>query len=88
MQGYWQVDMDSVSLNGNQTVSQISSIIDTGTTQILGDTANVAAIYAQIPGAALAPEEGDGIYTSMAPLTKPHLWFDADEVLHCSTLRL
>ncbi|EIM89716.1 acid protease [Stereum hirsutum FP-91666 SS1] len=62
-EGYWQVDLDSVALNGNTTVSQISSIIDTGTTQILGDTTNVAAIYAQIPGAALAPEEGDGIYT-------------------------
>lgn len=69
MQGYWQVDLDSVALNGNTTVSQISSIIDTGTTQIIGDTANVAAIYAQIPGAALAPAEGDGIYTSMSPLS-------------------
>lgn len=64
MKGYWQVDLDSVSVNGNETVSQLSSIIDTGTTQILGDTDNVAAIYSQISGAAEATELGDGLYTS------------------------
>lgn len=63
-QGYWQVNMDGVSVGGNQAVSTTSSIIDTGTTLIVGDKNGVAAIYNAIPGAKDASSTvGDGFWT-------------------------
>lgn len=53
-EGYWQVQMDSLSLASDSTM-QISgstaSIIDSGTTLILGDKADVAAFYGNVTGA-------------------------------------
>lgn len=39
LQGYWQVKLDSVAVNNNPVASlgAIDSIIDTGTTLILGN---------------------------------------------------
>jgi len=37
-QGYWQVAMDALSLGGKSVISNIDSIIDTGTTLIVGDS--------------------------------------------------
>ncbi|KAI0312482.1 aspartic peptidase domain-containing protein [Amylostereum chailletii] len=59
-QGYWQVNLGAVAVNGKKVVSSTSSIIDTGTTLIIGDTTNVKAVYAQIPGSKSA---GGGTYS-------------------------
>ncbi|TCD61064.1 hypothetical protein EIP91_009067 [Steccherinum ochraceum] len=48
---YWQVDIDGVSANGKQSLTNLASIVDTGTTFILGDSDNVSKLYESIPGA-------------------------------------
>ncbi|TFK45302.1 acid protease [Heliocybe sulcata] len=63
-QGYWQVNMQSVLVNGKNVLGQISAIIDSGTTYIIGDDANVRKLYASIPGAKDASMTvGQGYYT-------------------------
>ncbi|CAL1703173.1 unnamed protein product [Somion occarium] len=49
-QAYWQVKLDSVTANSKASVGSIPAIIDTGTTLIIGDNANVKKFYASIPG--------------------------------------
>lgn len=63
--GYWQVNMDSVAVNSkNNVVGRISAVIDTGTTLIVGDAANVKKFYAAIPGSKDASGTlGAGYYT-------------------------
>lgn len=58
------MDLDGVEVNGKKAVGSISSVIDTGTTLIIDDKKNVAAVYKQISGAAEASQYGDGFYTS------------------------
>lgn len=48
------MDLDGVEVNGKKAVGSISSVIDTGTTLIIGDKKNVAAVCKKIPGAAEA----------------------------------
>lgn len=63
-QGYWQVDLAAVNVNGQATVTGVSAIIDTGTSLVLGNTANVAQFYAAIPGSADATSTvGAGFFT-------------------------
>ncbi|KAI0058619.1 acid protease [Artomyces pyxidatus] len=62
-EGYWQTDFQGISVNGKSVVGHAAAIIDTGTTQIVGDPKSVAAIHKHIPGAKSAPKYGDGIYT-------------------------
>lgn len=64
-QGYWQVNMDSVFVNSATTpvLGKLSIIMDTGTTLIIGDDANVRTLYSKIPGAKAAPNIGRGLYT-------------------------
>lgn len=59
-EGYWQVQMDSLSLvssdsDSSSSATQMSgstaSIIDSGTTLVLGDKASVAAFYGNVTGA-------------------------------------
>ncbi|KAF7978613.1 hypothetical protein HWV62_45354 [Athelia sp. TMB] len=63
--GYWQVKLDSVAVNNNPVASlgAIDSIIDTGTTLILGNPEQVALFYADVKGALPAPQYGAGLYT-------------------------
>ncbi|KAJ3829455.1 acid protease [Lentinula raphanica] len=62
--GFWQIDLQSVNVNGEAAVSDLSAIIDTGTTLIVGDPDNVAAFYAAIPGSADASNTvGAGFFT-------------------------
>ncbi|KAH8997787.1 acid protease [Lactarius hatsudake] len=49
-QGYWQGSLDGISVNGKTVVSGQGGIIDTGTTQVIGDTQSVQAIYDAIHG--------------------------------------
>ncbi len=60
-QGYWQTNIDALNVNGQRIASLTDSIIDAGTTLILGDNKTVQAIYDQIPGSA---HIGSGFYSS------------------------
>ena len=60
VQGYWQISLDSVNTNGQATGNNVSAIVDTGTTFILGD----AGIVGQFYDALNATDVGGGFYTS------------------------
>ncbi len=59
--------LDAVSVNGKKPVAgltQLQSVIDTGTTLIVGNAANVRALYASILGSKDASKTiGSGYYT-------------------------
>ncbi|KAH8997788.1 acid protease [Lactarius hatsudake] len=59
-QGYWEGLFDDISVNGRTVIGRDNAIIDTGTTQVIGDTRSVQAIYDQIPGSKYA---GFGTWT-------------------------
>lgn len=63
-QGYWQVDMDSISVGGSQASGSSSAIIDTGTTLLVGDSDAVKTVIGAVKGAKAAPEAtyGAGLY--------------------------
>ncbi|KAF8261911.1 acid protease [Lactarius quietus] len=67
-QGFWEVSFDSVSVNGNLVIGSQSAIIDTGTTQAVGDTQSVQSIYAHIPGSQSA---GSGTWTIPCDFNTP-----------------
>jgi len=61
---YWQVKMDSVSVNGKKVLENKSAIIDSGTTLILGNVASVKDLFSNVPGAKNASETvGAGYWT-------------------------
>ncbi|KAH8987990.1 acid protease [Lactarius hatsudake] len=63
-EGYWETNLDALYVNGKKVAGVRDSIIDTGTTIILGDTETVKTIYKHIPGSKPAPAEiGAGLYT-------------------------
>jgi hypothetical protein len=51
-------------VNGKTVVGNTAAIYDTGTTQIIGDSAGIAKLFKSISGAHLAPQHGPGVYTS------------------------
>jgi len=61
-QGYWQINIDALYVNGQRVTGVTDSVVDTGTTLILGDNKTVQAIYNHIPGSAHATRPG--YYTS------------------------
>ncbi|KAI9453012.1 acid protease [Lactarius psammicola] len=67
-QGYWQGSLDGISVNGKTIVSGKGAVIDTGTTQVVGDTRSVRAIYAQIPG---SKDAGSGTWTIPCDFNTP-----------------
>ncbi|TFY51256.1 hypothetical protein EVG20_g11085 [Dentipellis fragilis] len=68
---YWQVELGGLAVNGKSALRSTAAIIDTGTTQIVGDPNTVKHIYSQIPGSKSAPEYGDGIYTVPCDFNTP-----------------
>ncbi|THH17843.1 hypothetical protein EW146_g3052 [Bondarzewia mesenterica] len=50
-QGYWQVEMDKLAVNGTQVVNQSAAIIDSGTTLIIGTQQGVNDFYKNVSGA-------------------------------------
>ncbi|KAG9310420.1 aspartic peptidase domain-containing protein [Chiua virens] len=56
---YWRVMMDSVQVNGRQVLGNVDSIIDTGTTLIIGHMLDVSALYSTVGGTYI----GKGFYT-------------------------
>ncbi|KAI9566248.1 Asp-domain-containing protein [Boletus coccyginus] len=62
-QGYWQVMMDNVQVDGQTILGNAEAIIDTGTTLVYGDPSQVSTLYSAL-GAKTAPSSvGDGFYT-------------------------
>jgi len=63
IEGYWQASFDSISVNGKTVVGNTAVIFDTGSTQIVGNSAGIASLFNSISGAQPAPQYGLGIYT-------------------------
>lgn len=64
VQGYWQTVFQSITVNGIYVqASNNNAIIDTGVTQIIGDAADIANIYGNIPGSAQLAQSGLWIST-------------------------
>ncbi|KAF9220072.1 acid protease [Gyrodon lividus] len=49
-QGYWQINIDSVVGNGQNVLTNVAGIVDTGTLLIQGPLLDVALLYAAIGG--------------------------------------
>ena len=63
--GFWEINHHGVSVGGSPVVGPQDSIVDTGTTLLLGDTNNVRAVYAAIPGSKDASRTiGEGFFTA------------------------
>ena len=56
--------MDSIAVDGSSVINSASSIIDTGTTLIIGDSSSVQTVIGAISGAQAAPVDiyGPGTY--------------------------
>jgi len=57
---FWEANFDALYLNGRRLTGVRDAIIDSGTTQIVGDTLTVKKIYDRIPGSA---DLGSGLYS-------------------------
>ncbi|KAF8553161.1 acid protease [Imleria badia] len=62
-QGYWQVKMDGVVGNRQTILSNLDSIIDTGTTLIVGKPSDVKTFYDALGGTDASSTVGAGYYT-------------------------
>jgi len=62
-EGYWQVIMDAVAVHGEDVLNGVNSIIDTGTTLVIGTTSDVDRLYQNIPGAKNASDIHPGFWT-------------------------
>jgi len=63
-EGFWQVNMDSVRVGGEQVLPAYAAIIDTGTSLVIGPSDQVATFYQNIPGSKDASSTaGQGHYT-------------------------
>ncbi|KAI5117874.1 hypothetical protein M0805_006576 [Coniferiporia weirii] len=62
---FWEISMAGASVGTKKVVTKaVDAIVDTGTTLLIGDTTNVKAIYAAIPGSADASRTvGEGFFT-------------------------
>ncbi|KAH7919913.1 acid protease [Leucogyrophana mollusca] len=67
---YWQITVDGVSANGTQVLSNVSAIVDSGTSTISGDPASVEKLYAAVGGVSI----GNGMYAYPCDST-PNLTF-------------
>ncbi|KAH0838835.1 Asp-domain-containing protein [Lanmaoa asiatica] len=57
--GFWEVNMDSIKSNGKTILSNVDSIIDTGTTLVIGVPSQVTTLYAALGGTSI----GQGYYS-------------------------
>jgi len=62
---FWEIALEGIGLNGELLASgSVASIVDTGTTLLIGDTEDVLFVYENIPGAKDASSVlGDGFFT-------------------------
>ncbi|WVQ62327.1 uncharacterized protein L199_000466 [Kwoniella botswanensis] len=59
-EGFWQVDMAAVTIDGTNAVTGRQAILDTGTSLMIAPPADAAAFHAQINGAA---DVGGGMFS-------------------------
>lgn len=71
VQGFWQISPDSINANGQAISENITAIVDTGTTFILGDVQTVGQFYSAIN----ATDVGGGFYASKPARLLPVLAF-------------
>ncbi|KIJ14858.1 hypothetical protein PAXINDRAFT_180872 [Paxillus involutus ATCC 200175] len=62
-EGYWEVNMDSLESNGKTVLSNVDSVIDTGTTLIVGLPSDVSTLYQAIGGIDASSTVAAGFYT-------------------------
>ena len=62
---FWEISLQGATVGSKSIFTRaVDAIVDTGTTLIIGDTTNVAAIYAAIPGSKDASNTvGEGFFT-------------------------
>ncbi|EGO03508.1 hypothetical protein SERLA73DRAFT_175015 [Serpula lacrymans var. lacrymans S7.3] len=63
IEGYWQVNMDAITLNGKEVFGEVEAIIDTGTTLIVGHPNDVQKFYSGIAGAKSRSDVSPGVWT-------------------------
>ncbi|KAA1475916.1 acid protease [Dentipellis sp. KUC8613] len=68
---YWQVELGGFMVDGTTISGNKAAIIDTGTTQIVGDPDTVRTIYSHIVGANEASELGNGLWTIPCSFNTP-----------------
>lgn len=74
-QVYWSIAADSINVNGQTATQGLSCVMDTGTTAIYVPTSYAQAIYANIPGATPAPDQGAGYYAYPCGSSIPEVAF-------------
>ncbi|EXJ60364.1 hypothetical protein A1O7_04516 [Cladophialophora yegresii CBS 114405] len=69
--GFWQIDSEFITVNGNKTVlADNTAIVDTGTTLVVLEDKLVAEIYSTIPGARYDAQEGGWVFPASTPADK------------------
>jgi cathepsin D len=71
VQAYWQVYMGGIVSNGKTILSDISSIIDTGTSLVVGKASEVARLHEALGGSNASDTYGRG-YWSCTYVTRVH----------------
>ncbi|KAG8908150.1 hypothetical protein FRC00_011404, partial [Tulasnella sp. 408] len=66
---------DSINVGGQTATQGISCVMDTGTTAIYVPSSYAQAIYANIPGATPAPDQGAGYYAYPCGSSIPEIAF-------------
>lgn len=66
VQGFWQVNIDGIDGNGETILSNVNSIIDTGSSLIIGTPSEVATFYSALGGKDASSTAGQGYYTCMS----------------------
>jgi len=61
VQGFWQVSMDDVRINGNKIFENVPVMFDTGAEYIYGDWERVSELYRRLDGT-LDERHGEGYY--------------------------
>lgn len=84
VQGFWEVNMDDIIGNGQTILSNILTIIDTGTSLITGNPNDVAALYSALGGTDASNTVGSGFYTC----TSAVISFPLPPLKHYSPMRL
>ncbi|GBE79958.1 Aspartic protease [Sparassis crispa] len=68
--GFWMIGVDAMAFNGS-AVTNITGIVDTGTTLIVGDTQSVEQLYATIPGSQKLGTDGQETYSIPCDAVSP-----------------
>lgn len=59
--GFWQIGNAHININGKEAVAKFETVMDSGTTIILGPPDQVASVYSNIPGSKLS-DSMTGLY--------------------------